>query len=209
MKSKMKFSLKANLLERTIFVLGTLLVFSSNFFISNNISAIKDDLAYKERNINQVQLHGESREHWLAQYNNSVSKHPHDRDLIAINAFKLYTSTDQLITTLKNLSYFQGERDSQLLINKKNERFKYAEKLLKCDDVEALVQLTNEITEKHDQTVEELTKIVMEDWKELQLRAYGIEKRKNLSGLYGSILIAIAFLLREYKDYKKKLHNEN
>ena len=204
MKSKMKFSLKANLLERTIFVLGTLLVFSSNFFISNNISAIKDDLAYKERNINQVQLHGESREHWLAQYNNSVSKHPHDRDLIAINAFKLYTSTDQLITTLKNLSYFQGERDSQLLINKKNERFKYAEKLLKCDDVEALVQLTNEITEKHDQTVEELTKIVMEDWKELQLRAYGIEKRKNLSGLYGSILIAIAFLLREYKDYKKK-----
>jgi len=140
-------------------------MFYSQFFISNELNAIKDDQAYTERVVNQIQLESNAREHWLAQYNNSVSARPQDRELVAMNAFKLLTSTDQLLTALEVAANHKGKGDSQILIDEKNRRFEDAENQLKNRDAEALVERTNRITEKHEKTVEPITKIVMNDWK--------------------------------------------
>ncbi len=195
-------SSKTHWLERTIFAMGTVLVFYSQFFINNELNTIKDDQAYTERIVNQIQLESNTREHWLAQYNNSVSAHPQDRELVAINAFKLFTATEELLTVLEVSAKHKGRGISQNLIDEKNQRFENAEKQLKNGDVEALVERTNRITEKHDQTVEPLTKIVMNDWESIKTKADALTTQGNLFILVGVILLSLAFLMREYKDYK-------
>ena len=189
--------------ERIVFVFGTFLIFYAQFFISNGLNVIKNEQVYVERIVSQIQLLENTREHWLAQYNNSVSTRPQDRELIAMNAFKLLTSTDQLLTIVEISAKYKGKGDSQKLVDEKNRRFEVAESELKNGNAEFLVAETNKITEKHDKTVEPLTKIVMDDWRNKGAKADALTTRSRYFNLGGALLLALAFLMREYKDYQK------
>lgn len=196
----------SHLTERIIFMIGTVFVFYAQFFIANSMNQLKDDQEYLERVVNQVQLASSTRDQWLAQYNSSVASIPQNKGLLGMNAFKLYTSTDQLLTLLETSALHEGKGSSQSLVDSKNERFNKAEELLKVGNIENLVALVNAITSRHDKVVENSTKNLMQLWQSKRERLSEMSGRHNLTVLMGVLFLSFAFLMREYKDYKA--HNK-
>lgn len=185
--------------ERVIFIIGTLFLFSSEFLIMNSLEQIDKDKEYFELNLDQVQRESDNREHWLAEYNLSVSSKL-GRDSIGINACKLYISTDQLLTLLDCMLLEGKENLSQKLIDSKNLRVENVENLLANDEIEELVSLLNKITEEHDNNIELKANKVMVLINEIYEKHETTNTKRKWFFYIGSLMLAIAFIIRELKN---------
>jgi hypothetical protein len=131
--------------ERTLFVAGSLVIFSSEQILTPNLEAARDDVAFVEKNLDQIQVLISSHQRALVEYNRAVIARPQVRELVAQNAFELFTVTDQLLSELRAVVEQNGRGEVFSIINAKNERRAAATQELLARNAEALVGRVNDI----------------------------------------------------------------
>jgi hypothetical protein len=189
--------------ERTIFVLGSLTLFSSEQILTNYVDDARDDVEYFEKNMSQFQITDAARQHWLAEYNRAVAMRPQVRYLIGESAFELFVDVDEIVSQLKAVIEQNGRGEVFSIIKAKNDRREAAANELKNGDIEAVVARLNKIMPEYEAQVEPLVgQLILKRQKALS-DEIAWNRRVKWARFLGAILLAGAFLLREAKDYIK------
>ena len=190
--------------ERTLFALGSIVLFSSEQILTNGLDEAREDVAYVERNMSQYQDIEAERQRWLAEYNRSVAMRPQARDLVAQSAFQLFAALDQIISQLHAVVEQNGRGEVFSIIEEKNKRREAAANELMRRDAEALVARLNNIFPEYEANVRPLVgRLIIKRQNALSDESMW-KGRVKWSRLLGTFLLAGAFLLREAKDYRKQ-----
>jgi hypothetical protein len=195
--------------ERVMFAVGSILLFSAEQILTGHVEKAHEDLSYFDHSISMILNLSSSRKRSFSEYNRSVATRPQVRELVAQNAYDLFTDTDELLTGLRAVVEQDGRGQVLSLLGEKNDRREVAAQELKNGNAEALVARVNEIAPHHEQCVEPLTAKLM-----LKRRNSALEEsrwigRLKTVRLSGTILLASAFILREVKDYRRKQSDIN
>ena len=193
--------------ERMIFIIGCVIVFFGNFIFSTPLTTAEADIKYYERNIQQVQIANRSREVSLLDYNRAVSAAPFDNEWIGHSAYTLYSDTDRLLTLLRGVVEEQGRHDIGKLIEQKNTRIKSAEQELLSGQYEKLVSKLNAAQEDYDKNAAPLTAQMMLLLVQANNEELKWSKIVSSAQIFGTLLLGLAFLLREFRDFRMRKTN--
>jgi hypothetical protein len=128
---------------------------------------------------------------------------PQVRALVAQDAFELFAATDQILTGLRAVVEENGRGKVISIMVDKNTRIDGAASELKNGNAEALVARVNEITPEHEKNVQPLTGQMMIRWMDSKAQVSKWEDRVKGLRLLGTFLMAVAFILREVKEYSR------
>jgi len=150
-----------------------------------------------------MQILNRSREISFSDYNRAVSAVPQNRNVVGQTAYNLYRDTDQLLTQLRGVVEHNGQGEILTLIAEKNARLQQAAQELYSGSYETLERRMNEAHADHEANVEVLTASMMAS------RQLAIEQEAKCSGiigtlrLLGTLLLGVAFVLREIREMRK------
>lgn len=203
----LKNILKSYWIERVIFIIGAVLLFFAEQIISNYVENSQDDIEFYKINIEQLQNREISRMNWLNEYNRSVSETPPQYDTLRLHAFHFYNETDSILSGLRAVVFQDGRGKVYSIIDEKNKRRAQAENELKNKDTQSLVNRVNKINADWEKNIEPWTEQLVVKRQLAIIEKGGWSSLLKVIRLVGTFMLGFAFLLREWHEHQKKLHN--